>query len=225
MLGELDWRDERYCAHWLRLGEVLERGFLDAEALPLTLWAGLERFNEGRSAFTLASGPMLASCRRALGEAATILTAPAAGRGRLAGLPIVDTQGIGISSASARPDLGAAFLVHLHGEELRRRLWEDVGQFPADARWAGPGTEDADYLRMWEWYARGPSALYVPNLMPLELHYRLAAEIGQAVLARRIDPASAGDEARARSREWAEADPERTALYRSWALDVSGAYD
>ena len=225
VLGELDWRKERYCSHWLRLGEVLERGFLDAEALPLTLWAGLERFNEGRSAFTLASGPMLASCRRTLGEAATVLTAPVAGRGRLAGLPIVDTQGIGISSASARPDLAAAFLVHLHGEELRRRLWEDVGQLPADLRQPGPETEDADYLRMWEWYARGPSAPYVPNLMPLELHYRLAADIGQAVLAGRIDPSDAGEEARLRSREWAEADPERTAMYRSWALDVSGAYD
>jgi len=225
VLGELDWREERYGAHWLHLAEVLERGFLDADALPLTLWAGLERFNEGRTAFTLASGPMFASCRRTLGEAATVLVAPLAGGGRLAGLPIVDTQGIGISATSRRPGLAAAFLVHLHGEELRRALWDDVGQFPADARWPGPETGDADYRRMWEWHARGRSAPYIPNLMPLELHYRLAAEIGQAVLAGQLEAQEAGAEARAHSHTWANADPDRTAAYRRWALGVAGSLD
>jgi len=225
VLGELDWREERYSAPWRRLAEVLKRGFLDAEALPLTLWAGLERFNQGRAAFTLASGPMFASCRRALGEAATVLVAPVAGGARLAGLPIVDTQGIGIAAGSRRPDLAAAFLLHLHGEELRRALWDEVGQFPADARWPGPETPDADYERMWEWHARGPSAPYVPNLMPLELHYTVAAGIGQAVLAGQLAAEKAGAEARARSRAWVNADPERAVGYRRWARDVANAYD
>ncbi len=222
VLGELDWREPRYAAPWARLAQARDAGFLDAEALPLTLWRGLERFNEGESAFTLASGPMFAGCRRALGEKATVLVAPTAGAGRLAGLPIVDTQGIGVSASCPRPELAAAFLRLLHDEERRRSLWEDVRLFPADRRWAGPGAgADPDYLRMWGWYARGPSASYVPNLIPLELHYRLAAEIGQAVLAGTLDARDAGAEARVRSRAWVEADAGRAEVYRRWILEAS----
>jgi ABC-type glycerol-3-phosphate transport system substrate-binding protein len=221
-LGEVDWREARYRAAWDLLAEARRNGFFDEEALPLTLWQGLDRFGEGQSAFTLASGPMLASCRRALGEAATAFVAPRSGSGRLAGLPVVDTQGIGVSAASREPGLAAAFLAHLHGLEHRAALWEDVRLFPADRRWAGPGeAADPDYRRLWEWYARGPSAPYVPDLVPLELHYGLAG-IGQGVLAGRLDGAAAGAEAQRRSLEWARADPERTAVYRAWALGAAG---
>jgi raffinose/stachyose/melibiose transport system substrate-binding protein len=223
VLGELDWREPRYRGHWSRLAEVLGRGFLDEEALSLTLWAGLDRFNEGRSAFTLASGPMFAGCRRALGEAAAVFVAPVTGHGRLAGLPIVDTQGIGVSSSCSCPELAADLLLHLHDAGRRRSLWEDVRLFPADSRWDGPETNDPDYLRMWGWYARARNAPYVPNFMPLDLHYRLAAELGQEVLAGRRSAGTAGTAAWERSREWQEADPDRTRVYREWALEASGA--
>lgn len=221
VLGDLDWRDPRYSRPWQLLGEVRDLGLLDAAALPMTLWAGLERFNEGRSAFTLASGPMLAGCRRALGNEAVVSVAPVAGAGRLAGLPIVDTQGIGISVSSKRPEASSRFLTLLHDEERRRTLWNDVHLFPADSRWEGPGADaDPDYQRMWEWYAHGSNAPYVPNLMPLELHYRLAVAIGQSVLTGALNSSEAGEAAFATAREWREADSDRTARYREWALEA-----
>jgi ABC-type glycerol-3-phosphate transport system substrate-binding protein len=221
VLGDLDWRDPRYGAHWSLLADVRERGFLDAEALPLTLWQGLERFHEGQSAFTLASGPMFTGCRRALGDDAALLVAPRAGRGRLAGLPIVDTQGIGVSSASRKQELAAAFLVHLHDQERCDSLWRSVRLFPADHRWQGPGSAaDADYRLLWEWYV-GANAPYVPNLLPLELHYRLAAGLGQDVLAGRLDAARAGGEAARRSRAWVQADPARAELYQAWINEAT----
>jgi len=219
ILGELDWRERRFSEHWLRLDEIRREGFVDEESLPRTLWDGLARFNEGGGAFTLASGPMFLACRKALGDAAMVMVAPREGCGQLAGLPIVDTQGIGISSACAEPELAAAFISHLHDAERRSSLWETVRLFPADRRWPGPGASaDTDYARMWEWYASGPSVPYVPNLIPLELHYRLAAEIGQAVLAGQLSGEEAGELAWARSRDWREADPSRAEIYRDWVL-------
>ena len=223
VLGEPDWREPRFCAPWKRLVEFREAGFLDAQALPVTLWDGLERFNRGGSAFTLASGPMFAGARRALGDAATVFVAPLAGRGRLTGLPIVDTQGIGISASCRCPELAAAFVKLLHDEERRRSLWEDVRLFPADRRFAGPDPAAGhDYRRMWEWYAAGTSAPYVPNLMPLDLHYRLA-EIGQAVLAGELSGDGAGERAWRHARAWARADAGRTAEYRRWAFEAARA--
>jgi ABC-type glycerol-3-phosphate transport system substrate-binding protein len=222
VLGELDWQDPRFASPWQLLADVQRLGYFDAEALPLTLWAGLARFNEGRSGFTLASGPMLAECRRSLGDAAAVMVAPRAGGGRLAGLPIVDTQGIGISAGSPCRELAAAFLAHLHRPDHRDALWREVGQFPADRRWPGPGTDaDPDYARMWNWYSLGPAAPYVPNLIPLELHYKLAAAIGQAVLRGSLEPAGAATEAARLSREWVEAGAERAETYREWALRAS----
>ena len=217
VLGELDWRDPRFWYHWRLLAHALDAGFLDAEALPLTLWDGLVRFNGGRSAFTLASGPMFASCRRALGEAAVAFVAPVTGRGRLAGVPIVDTQGIGISSSAREPEAAAEFLRWIHDPKNLGSLWDDVRLFPADQRWRGPEeTTDPDYVRMWGWFAQS-HAPYVPNLMPLELHYRVAAEIGTAVLARSLPAAESGELAWQRSREWRE-DTRSTNAYRRWVL-------
>jgi ABC-type glycerol-3-phosphate transport system substrate-binding protein len=218
VLAELDWREPRFTAAWALLDDARRAGLLDDEALPLTLWKGLARFNEGRSAFTLASGPMFAGCRAALGGAAAVFVAPRAASGGLAGLPIVDTQGIGISASSRAPGLAATFLLHLHRPRHRHALWESLRLFPADRRWPGPeGDADADYRRMWDWYAHGPSAPYVPNLMPLDLHYHVAVGIGRAVLDGRLSAAEAGVEARSRSESWARADPERAAVYRAWA--------
>jgi hypothetical protein len=111
----------------------------------------------------------------------------------------------------------------MHTESWREALWREVRLFPADLRWTGPGEgADPDYALMWNWYSRGPNAPYIPNLMPLELHYRLASELGQQVLAG-LSAAEAGAAARSLSQNWVGADTERTALYREWAADVASA--
>jgi ABC-type glycerol-3-phosphate transport system substrate-binding protein len=221
VLGRLDWRESEYALAWRLLAEVRDTGFLDREALGLTLWAGLDRFNEGRSAFTLASGPMFAGCRRALGTAAMPLVAPRACDRSLAGLPIVDTQGLGICSGSRNPRLAADLLRTFYELERRQALWDRVGLFSADRRWPGPSAgEDSDYVTMWRWYSEGPNAPYVPNLLPLELHFRLAAGVGQELLAGGIDPEQAGEAAQRRCALWAErADVGR---YESWATAAAG---
>jgi ABC-type glycerol-3-phosphate transport system substrate-binding protein len=216
VLGELDWP----ARPWELLAEVRKAFYFDPAVLPLTLWAGLEHFNAGTSAFTLASGPMFNGCRRALGDAVTVSVAPIVGNGALAGLPIVDTQGVGVASPSTQPAAAAEFLCFLHADERKERLWEDVRLFPADRRWTGPSAADADYAQMWAWYTHGPRAPYVPNLMPLELHYELAA-IGQGVLAGKLDAAAAANAAAASAGTWRESDVERTARYAAWAFSAA----
>jgi raffinose/stachyose/melibiose transport system substrate-binding protein len=217
ILGSQDWRDRPFRTPWELLELARNSGMLDEEGLTLTLWDGLKRFNKGRSAFTLASGPMFSACRRELGDDATVFVAPSAEHGPLNKLPIVDTQGIGISASAPDPRLAAEFLAYVHADKQRASLWHDVRLFSADRRWQGPDDPDGDYSRMWNWYAEGPNAPYLPNLIPLDLHYRVAAEIGQAVLAHRINGVEAGVHAWERSREWRAVDAERAETYREWA--------
>jgi ABC-type glycerol-3-phosphate transport system substrate-binding protein len=224
VFDSLDWHARPFWAAWELLEMARESGMLDEEGLSLTLWEGLRRFNEGRSAFTLASGPMFSTCRRELGSAATVFIAPSAEKGPLARLPIVDTQGIGVSASSRNLELAAELLARVHDAEACESLWRDVRLFPADRRWSGPGGADPDYEQMWRWYAEGPKAPYLPNLIPLDLHYELAAAIGQAVLAGRLSGEGAGEEARKRSQHWVAANPARAETYREWA-ETAGRSD
>jgi hypothetical protein len=161
---------------------------------------------------------MFSACRRELGDEATVFVAPSAEQGPLDQVPIVDTQGIGISASARDPRLATEFLSYIHADEQRASLWHDVRLFSADRRWQGPDDPaDRDYAQMWSWYAEGPNAPYLPNLIPLDLHYRIAAEIGQAVLARRINGREAGVQAWERSREWRAADPEGAETFGEWA--------
>lgn len=225
VLGDLDWREARFWQHWSLLAAVVAKGWLDPVALPLTLWRGLERFNEGASAFTLGSGPMFHGVRQALGQAATVSLAPAAVEGPLGLRPIVDTQGIGIWSGSPQPELAALFLCFLHDLERRNSLWDEVQLFPADPRWDGSERiADPDQRRLWEWCAGGESVPYLPNLLPLELHFDLAAKLGQDVLAGRLTAVEAGEQAAERARAWRQQDAQTTARYRDWAREVAAAY-
>jgi ABC-type glycerol-3-phosphate transport system substrate-binding protein len=220
VLGELDWRSGTYDLAWRRLAEVSDAGFLDRDALGLTLWEGLDRFNQGESAFTLASGPMFAATRRSLGSAATVLPAPRISDRAPASLPIIDTQGLGICSSERDPAPAADLLRTFYEPARRQALWDDIRLLPADRRWAGPPAgSDADYLTMWRWYERGPSAPYLPNLLPLDLHFELAAGIGQEILEGRLSAADAADSARLRCVAWAgRAD---TGRYARWARTVA----
>ena len=225
MIGELDWREPRLRSHWALLAGVAERGWLDPGALPQTLWQGLERFNCGASAFTLGSGPMFRTSRQALGPAATVLVAPTVAEGPLAERPIVDTQGIGIWAGSRQPELAARFLCFLHDEERRRTLWEQVRLFPADHRWdGGEAIDDPDYQRMWHWFTSGSSVPYLPNLLPLELHFEVAAKLGQDILAGRLDSTEASEQAAERTRSWRERDKHAVARYLTWATQTAQAY-
>jgi hypothetical protein len=166
---------------------------------------------------------MFPACRRALGKDVAVMVAPVFGNGHLAGLPIVDTQGIGISASSREPELAAQLLIFMHDEEQRRSLYDDVRLFPADVRWNGDAViADGELGTMWRWYAQGPSVPYIPNLVPLELHFSICADLGRRVLAGGLSGRQAGVVAANRSREWREANDARLEQYRRWVTDTTG---
>lgn len=200
-LGERSWTEPRYARAWQELHRFVEAGWIDRSALSLTLWDGFARFCAGDGAFTLASGPMFVECRRRLGERVEMMPAPRIDRGRLAGRPIVDSQGLGIPAHAVSPAAGAELLADLVSPAAGASLHERVGLQPPGA--ATPG-----------------SAPYVPNLLPLSLHFDVCAQVGQLVIAGELAAAAAGDEADRRCAGWRSADAERVSLYESWIGDV-----
>jgi ABC-type glycerol-3-phosphate transport system substrate-binding protein len=219
-LGERRWSDPRHARAWHELRRFVERGWLDGTCLTLTLWDAFARFSGGRGAFSLASGPMFARCRRLLGESVQMMPAPQLDEGALATLPIVDTQGLGIPAQAAAPEAGAELLESLLSRAASDALYEAVGLVPASESWGVPAGGDPNVRWVTECRQRGETAPYVPNLLPLNLHFEICADIGQALIAGRLDAPAAGREADSRCRAWSVADPDRRRLYTEWIDDV-----
>jgi ABC-type glycerol-3-phosphate transport system substrate-binding protein len=200
-LGRRSWAEPRHARAWQELHRFVDAGWVDRSALSLTLWDAFARFCAGDGAFTLASGPMFVECHRRLGERVAMMPAPRIDDGRLAGRPIVDSQGLGIPTHAVSPAAGAALLADLVSPSAGASLHERVGLQPPGA--APPG-----------------SAPYVPNLLPLALHFDVCAQVGQLVIAGELASAAAGDEADRRCAGWRNADLDRVSLYESWIGDV-----
>ena len=216
-LEGLDWRDAPHYDQWDKLKQLWEAGYLNADAPTINLWESAKRFSEGQGAFTLASGPMFPACERALGDDVVVAVAPVSGRGALAGLPIVDTQGLGIANGSAHPKEAAQFLRFLHRSEPMDRLWEELRLLPANSSWSGGDhITHPQYRKMWEWFARGPSTLYVPDLMPVFFHFNGMAPLGKRIMAGELDGAGAAAHAAEVTRQWRARDAEEVEHYRVW---------
>ncbi|MGZ4480775.1 MAG: ABC transporter substrate-binding protein [Gaiellales bacterium] len=221
VLGERSWQEPRYSRAWQELRRFVEQGWIDPSLLPLTLWEAFARFSEGTGAFTLASGPMFVECRRKLGKRVEMMIAPRIDDGALASRPIVDSQGLGIPAHAPAPAAGAALLEALLGAPAADALHHQLGLLPAGAGWGGDTSgDDRDALRIRERHLQGESAPYVPNLLPLPLHFEVCAGVGQAVIAGKLDPSAAGREADLRCSRWRDSDADRQLLYREWIDDV-----
>ena len=200
-LGKRSWSEPRYDRAWRELHRFTQAGWIDHSYLPLTLWEAFARFCQGEGAFTLASGPMFVECRRRLGDRVEMITAPRIDTGSLAGRPIVDSQGLGIPAHASAPSAGAGLLVALASPDAGRSLHDEVGLQTADA-------------------APEPTAPYVPNLLPLPLHFDVCAQVGQRIIAGKLAPSAAGAEADRGCGQWRSRNADQVPVYEEWIGDV-----
>ena len=220
-LGERQWRDPRHSRAWQELHRFVERGWLDRSCLSLTLWNAFARFSEGMGAFTLASGPMFARCKQMLGDSVEMMPAPRLDNGALAGLPIIDSQGLGIPAHATAPEAGAGLLDSLLSPAAFDTLYDQVGLVPAGRDWTASAKEENRHAHwITNCYRSGDTAPYVPNLLPLTLHFDVCADIGRSIIGGRLHPSDAGREADSRCHTWKASNPRRQRLYTDWIDDV-----
>jgi maltose-binding protein MalE len=90
---------------------------------------------------------------------------PTFGTGKLAELPIMDVQGVGISSQSEHKKEAAEFIRFMHRPERLTAMWEMVHIFPANDTWEGEKyIEGPNLLTMWSWFT-GKNTAWIPNMI------------------------------------------------------------
>ncbi len=125
--GSSDWREPKNYEAWSKLADLWKAGFFNDDMNSIDLYPGIDLFSTGKGAMTQIVGPLVPNAQEQLGaENVGVMTFPVFGSGAMAGRPIFDTQGLGISAQSANKEVAADFLTFLHSDERVNAIWDEV---------------------------------------------------------------------------------------------------
>jgi raffinose/stachyose/melibiose transport system substrate-binding protein len=220
-IGDLNWNEPQYYEQWSRLEEVWKADYINKDINSIDLYPGIDLFGAGKGAMTLIAGPLVPDMQSKLGaENVGVMVFPVWGQGAMAGRPIRDTQGLGISSQSDYKEEAADFLQFLHSEERVNALWDQVSQLPADTTWDGSVIDDPTIKQIWQEWMHGDSIPYISNLMPVLFWTDAMFVNSQKIIAGEYTGEEAGANAEEVSRKWREQNPDFVDNYETWRKDL-----
>jgi raffinose/stachyose/melibiose transport system substrate-binding protein len=222
-IGSLDWREPRYYEGWSRLADLWNAGYLNDDMNSIDLYPGIDLFSAGQAAMTQIVGPLVPNAQSQLGaENVGAMVMPVFGSGAMAGKPIFDTQGLGISSQSQNKEVAADFLAFLHSEERVNELWNQVQQFPTNADWDGSVVTDPTLRDIWQTWVNGEERVpYISNLMPTLFWTDAMFVNSQKIISGEFTGEQAGENAYQVTQKWREQNPDLLENYTTWAEDLA----
>jgi ABC-type glycerol-3-phosphate transport system substrate-binding protein len=220
-IGDKDFRDPKYHQHWVKLEELKTRGYLNKDMPSLELYPGIDLVVQGKVAIGQTIGTRLPADSKATGGKIGYMTMPVFGTGKLAGVPVVDVQGLGISTNAEDPAAAAAFLEFLQSPEQLKAFWAATGWLPSNTTFDASVIEDASVRGLWENWGLKPNISNVTNLMPGQFYERAAIPTGQQIVAGAMTGEQAGELAANTAKEWREFNPDMVENYRKWVKDLS----
>lgn len=220
-IGNRDFREPIYHEHWVRLQELKDLGYLNAGISSLELYPGIDEIVAGNVAMGLSIGTRLPADSAATDGNIGVMTMPVYGKGKMAGRPVLDVQGLGISSGSENPQLAAAFLEHLHSPEMLSAFWERTGWIPSDKNFDASVIEDEAVRGMWETWGLGDNIPHIANLTPGQFYEQAMVPAAQQVIQGEITGEQAGELAARVVKEWRDFNPDLLESYEKWAEDLT----
>lgn len=219
--GDKDFREPKYHEHWVRLEELKTRGFLNKDMPSLELYPGIDLVVAGKLGIGQTIGTRLPADSKATGGKIGYMVMPVFGKGKLAGVPLVDMQGLGISSNAEDPAAAAAFLEYLNSPERLKAFWDATGWLPSNTSFDASVIADESVRTMWQKWGLSPNISNVTNLVPGQWYERAAIPTGQRIVAGEITGEQAGELASDVAKEWREFNPDMVENYRKWADDLA----
>jgi ABC-type glycerol-3-phosphate transport system substrate-binding protein len=218
LIGEYNLDDPRWYEHWVRLETLFRAGYINEDANSLDLYPGIDLIHSGQAAMGQSIGTLVPKAEEFLGqENVGVMKLPTFGVGKLANLPIMDVQGVGISSTSPHKKEAAEFLRFMHRPDRLTAIWDQVRIFPADDRWEGEKhIQDENSKTMWSWFT-GKSTAYIPNMIA----WTFDAEVMYIAPQMMITGESTADDIAKLSVEvmarWREENPDLLESHKKWA--------
>jgi len=224
--GGLDWREPKYHEHWVRLEELFKKGFINNDITSLELYQGTQLYDTGKAAMCLNTTAALPASQKNLGkEKVGYFVLPVFGKGKMAGVPISDTQGFGIPAKAADPTHAARFLEFMHAPEQTKSMWSEGRQIPADESFDASAVEDPLLKTIVEKWIKGAHNVYIANLMPTMFWKDAMFVISQKILAGEMTGAQSAAKAHEITEKWKSQNPDMLEHYRAWAKELGERVD
>jgi len=222
-IGNLDWREPRYHEHWSRLKELWEAKFINEDINSIDLYPGIDLFGSGKGAMTAIVAPLLGVQSTMMGgsEKIGLMTFPVFGTGAMAGKPIADCQGLGISSQSPNKEAAADFLRFVHDPERVQALWAMSKAIPNDESFDTNLIEDPVTRDLRSRWVEGDNVAYISNLMPGVFWSDAMFVNSQKIITGEFTGEQAGQNAYDVTLKWKEQNPDLVEKYSLWAQDLA----
>ncbi len=220
VIGEYDWTNPRWYEHWVRLEELIDKGYFNEDANSLELYQGIELLFRGEAAMTQSILTLVPEAEKNLGrENVGIMSWPVWGKGALAGKPVIDVQGVGISSKSKHKREAADFIRFMHRPDRSSALWEEVHVFPANRSWDGSkfiAADDPNSLEQWKWFT-GENTGYIPNMIAWAFDSEIMYTAPQILMAGKTTAKEIAANAVDVMARWREENPDLLESHKKWA--------
>jgi raffinose/stachyose/melibiose transport system substrate-binding protein len=219
---ERDFREPKYHEHWVKLEELKKAGFLNPEMSSTELYPGIDLIVAGKVAAGLSVGSRVPADSKATKGRIGTMVMPVYGKGKLAGQPIFDSQGLGIPAKAKDPKAAAAFLEYLQSPEQLKALHEKTGWIPANTGFDISVIEDPAVRDMWQRWGLSPNIPYLSNLVPGQFYEQALLPTAQQVVEGKITGEQAGELAYNVAKEWRDFNPDIVENYKKWSADLGG---
>jgi raffinose/stachyose/melibiose transport system substrate-binding protein len=221
-IGNLDWRKPRYHEHWVRLEELKKKGYINDDATSLQLYQGIQLFDTGKASMCFNTTPAIPNSQKQLGvEKVGYFVMPKFGKGKMAGIPITDTQGFGIPTKGQNHDVAAKLLDFMHSKERIQAMWTLSRQIPANTTFDGSVINDPLIRTVQKKWVAGKHNVYIADLMPTKFWTDAMFVASQKILAGTMTGAQAGDLAHKVTDTWKKQNPDMVSNYKTWGQDLA----
>lgn len=220
--GDLDFREPKYHEHWVKLEALKKAGFLNSEMSSTELYPGIDLIVAGKVGAGLSIGSRVPADSKTTNGRVGTMVMPVYGKGKLAGQPIFDAQGLGIPTKAKDPKGAAAFLEYLQSPDRLKALHELTGWIPANKNFDVSVIQDATVKDMWQRWGLSPNIPYLSNLVPGQFYEQALLPTAQQVVEGKITGEQAGELAYNVAKEWRDFNPDIVENYKKWAADLGG---
>lgn len=216
-IGDRDFRDPKYWAFWARLEEMVKAGYMNDDMLSVDLFTAINKVVTGEIATTQIVGAVAPSHIAQIGDRVGLMVMPVYGEGKLAGMPITDSQGWGIPSATQNKEVAADILQFMQTAERQNKFWEMHNFFPGNKDWDASVVEDPVLKQMYDTWVGGETAVYIPDLMPGLFWTDAMFVAAQEIIAGNMTGEEAGEQNAGIAQQWRDLNPDLVENYQKYA--------
>jgi raffinose/stachyose/melibiose transport system substrate-binding protein len=221
-IGNADWREPKYRECWDKFAEMYQAGYFNNDVNSLDLYQGIQIFDTGKAAMCLNTTPAMPNSMQQLGaDNVGLMVMPVFGTGKMAGLPVLDTQGFGIPSKAADQKNAARLLEFMHSPERVQAMWTLSRQIPANTSFDSRVIEDPVIKGIVDkWVLANNNANYITVLMPFQAWNEGLLVACQKILAGEINGEQAAEICHEATQKWKSQNPDMYENFARWRGDL-----